>query len=123
MVWVARTLCVSPEGRVFTPGTASFHGRVGYRDPDFDLADYAVRNMGFVLLVLLPTHAARVRCRPKLLTPTAVRRICRELRYREVSGVEIDCVGDGTTPANWSNYRALLRRLRMSSLQQVVERR
>ena len=121
MVWVARRLCVSPEGRVFTPGTAVFHRHLGYDRPDFDLTDYAVRNMGFVLLVLLPAHAARVRCRPPLLTTRAVHTACRELRNRAVRSVAVDCVPDGSIPEKWSNYRALLRRLGMSRVREVVQ--
>ena len=121
MVWAARRLCVSPEGRVFTAGTTAFCSFVGYTDPDFDLTDYAVRNVGFVLLVLLPAHAAHVRCRPRLLTAVAVRVTCRELRNRGVGGVEIASVRDGSAPEKWSNYRALLRRLGMSNVRQVQE--
>ena len=121
MVWVARRLCISPDGRVFAPGAAMFCKLVGYENPDFDLVDYAVRNMGFVLLVALPVHSARLRCRPRLLTAATVRASCRELRQRNITAVELSCVRDGTLPAQWPNYRALLRRLRMSRVREVIE--
>ena len=122
MVWVARALCVSPEGLVFTPGTAAFRDHLGHRYADVDLTEFAVRNMGYVLLVLLPDEAARVRCRPELLTPTAVRVTCRELHDRQIRSVTIECVPEGCGPQQWPNYRALIRRLRMSRVRSIEQR-
>ena len=121
MVWVARRLCISPDGRVLAPGSAELCSLLGYREPDFDLLDYGVRNMGMVTVVLLPTGTARIRCRPRLLSVAAVRALCRELRDRRVSGAELSWVEDGTSPASWPNCRALRRRLRMSGVRRLVE--
>src|SRR5918997_3817222 len=105
MVWLARRLCISPEGRAFSPGARSFYRHVGYDSPDFDLADYAVRNMGYVSLGLLGSSMARLRCRPQLLTAATIRKACRELREKDVDAVQMSCVEDGTAPGDWSNYR------------------
>lgn len=118
---MARGLCVSPEGGLFAAGTAAFHRHLAYDSPDFDLTDYAVRNMGYILLVFLPHKDANVRCRPRLLTVAAVRRSCQETRQRNVAAVRLDCVHDLSPPAHWANYRAFVRRLGMSHVKQVIE--
>ena len=55
------TLYVAPEGEILVPGTPSFYERIGYRNPDFDLGDYAVRNMGFVGIGRVAPTRLRVR--------------------------------------------------------------
>ena len=119
MTGIIRTLCISPEGALFAPDMPAFCRYVGYEDADFDLTDYAVRNMGFVLLLIRSHKDACVRCRPRLLTVPCVHRTCRELRQRGIVIVRLNCVQDGTDPAHWSNYRAFLVRLGMSHVRTV----
>jgi hypothetical protein len=119
MTGIIKTLCISPEGFLFAPDMPAFCRHVGYVDADFDLTDYAVRNMGFVLLLIRPDKDASVRCRPRLLTVPCVHRTCRELRQRGIVIVRLNCVQDGTDPAHWPNYRAFLVRLGMSNVREV----
>jgi hypothetical protein len=45
-------IVIDADGRIWSPAAAEFHRHLGYPEPDFDLARYAVRNLGYVLLEL-----------------------------------------------------------------------
>ncbi len=107
------TLCISPEGELLVPGTAPFYERIGYRNPDFDAGDYAVRNMGFVAISRLSRDRLRIRLRPDLVTGQAVEEVCRYLAERSLEEIELDYLDDEWKREIWPNDPALLHRLVM----------
>ena len=115
------TLFIAPEGDILVPGTPAFYERIGYRNPDFDLGDYAVRNMGFVAVSRVAPTRLRVRFRPALLTGRAVEAICRYLAKGQASEVEINYLdGDWTTEC-WPNDPAVMQRVAELCTQPVAQ--
>ena len=105
------TLCVSPEGDILVPGTPAFYERIGYRNPDFDLGDYAVRNMGFVSVSRVAPTRLKLRFRPALLTGRGVEAICRYLVLQGADEIEINYLRDEWTTEVWPNNSGVLQRL------------
>ena len=115
MLQLSPRLAVAPDGRVLVPGTPSFEQHVGYRRPDFDLAEYAARNMGYVTLSWTGEDSAEMHFRPSLLTPSAVEVICRLLLRQRVIRLELRYLGEDADPARAPNLPVLLHRLLLLS--------
>lgn len=107
----AGTFYFAPEGDILVAGTPPFYERLGYRNPDFDLGDYAVRNMGFVAVNRATPIRLRVRFRPALLTGAAIDAVCRYVGKREASEIEINHFGSEWATEIWSNDGRLTQRL------------
>lgn len=104
-------LYVSPEGALLVPGTPAFYDRIGYRNPDFDLGDYAVRNMGFVSIARISPERVRLRLRPDLVGGKTIERLRQYLGQGSAQQVEIECLDRNREPESWSNDSTLLQRL------------
>lgn len=104
-------LHVSPEGELLVPGTPAFYDRIGYRNPDFDLGDYAIRNMGFVSIARLSADRVRLRFRPDLVGGRTIEAVCRYLVQRQFESVELSYLGRSWIVEMWPNDPALFSRL------------
>ena len=104
-------LYVSPEGALLVPGTPAFYDRIGYRNPDFDLGDYAVRNMGFVSIARISPERVRLRLRPDLVGGKTIERLRQYLGQGSAQQVEIECLDRNREPESWPNDSTLLQRL------------
>ena len=107
----AGTLFVAPEGQVFIAGTRALYERIGYRNPDFDLGDYAVRNMGFVSIGRTTPGCLRIRFRPALVTGTAVEAVCRHLLRSGADEIEVNSLTDKWSTEVWPNGPRVTQRL------------
>ena len=116
------TLFIAPEGDILVPGTPAFYERIGYRNPDFDLGDYAVRNMGFVAISRVAPTRLRVRFRPTLLTGLAFEGVCGYLAKGQADDVEINYLGEEWITERWPNDPAVLQRLGELCTQPGVKR-
>lgn len=83
-------LCISPAGDMLVPGSATFNERIGYQNPDFDIGDYAVRNMGFVAVARTAPDAYKFRFRPELVSGKAAEAMVRFIAGREARTIEIE---------------------------------
>ena len=104
-------LHVSPEGELLVPGTPAFYDRIGYRNPDFDLGDYAIRNMGFVSIARLSADRVRLRFRPDLVGGRTIDELNRYLRQRPVQNVEIEYLDRDWETESWPNDQTLVHRV------------
>ena len=87
-------LCISPAGDLLVPGSATFNERIGYQNPDFDIGDYAVRNMGFVAVSRSDTGIYKLRFRPELVSGKAVEAMTRFIAVRDARSVELEVFTD-----------------------------
>ncbi|MET4697976.1 hypothetical protein ABIE65_000993 [Constrictibacter sp. MBR-5] len=87
-------LCISPAGDLLVPGSATFNERIGYQNPDFDIGDYAVRNMGFVAVSRIGTDVYKLRFRPELLSGKAVEAMTRFIAVRDARTIELEVFTD-----------------------------
>src|SRR3546814_9426385 len=78
-------LCISPAGDILVPGTQTFNERMGYQNPDFDIGDYAVRNMGFIAISRATPDELKLRFRPELVSGKAVEALTRFVTSRDRS--------------------------------------
>ncbi|WP_341915700.1 hypothetical protein [Ferrovibrio terrae] len=70
---------IDPQGHWWRWPSATLAERLGYADPDFDLAGYAARNLGYVWLVL-EEHATLMQFRAGMVSPAAVNSLKPYLR-------------------------------------------
>src|SRR5262245_18099020 len=56
---------ISPEGAWFVANSAEANARIGYDDPDFDAAGFAVRNQGFIQVTFDGPASVRIRLHPQ----------------------------------------------------------
>ena len=111
MLQLSSSLAVAPDGRVLVPGTPAFERHVGYRRPDFDLAGYAARNMGYLTLSWTGDHSVDLHFRPSLLTAASVEAISRLLLRAGVKHVELRYLADGADSSADPRFGVLLARL------------
>ena len=66
------TFLVDEAGDLWNAASTDFHHRLGVRDPDFDVAAYAVKNFGWVEIGY-GRRRMTVRLRPASVEPTAIK--------------------------------------------------
>lgn len=104
-------LCISPAGDMLVPGSAAFNERVGYQNPDFDIGDYAVRNMGFVAVTRIGPDEYKLRFRPELVSGKAVEAMTRFLGSREARSIVLEVFVDSWRSETHANDAALAQRI------------
>jgi hypothetical protein len=79
---------IDADGRLWSPAAAEFHRLLGYPEPDFDLARYAVRNLGYVLLEIsaAPDGLLIIEFRACLVKPAALAEAQRFMKASGASG-------------------------------------
>src|SRR4051794_21640476 len=63
---------ISPEGKWLAAGSPEANARIGYEDPDFDAAGFAVRNLGFIQVTFRAAAAVEIRLHPDQVAPGAL---------------------------------------------------
>ncbi len=104
-------LCISPAGDVLVPGTQAFQDRIGYQSPDFDIGDYAVRNMGFIAISRSKPDTLKVRFRPELVAGKAVEAVTRFLSSRDAAFVELEVFTEDWRSETLPNDHEAVRRI------------
>jgi hypothetical protein len=69
------TFLATTEGQLVFPGSDEFLESLGDPDPDYDAAEFAIRNLGFVELQTVPPSTMKIRLHPRNAERQAVRKI------------------------------------------------
>src|SRR3546814_272167 len=84
---------ISPEGECFPAEGHALADRLGDPDPDFDLAGFVVRNLGYVPVAALGGAVVRISLRPCLVGSHARQRLKAVLRLHGLL-VELTWLGE-----------------------------
>lgn len=91
------------------PGSR-IRAELGGRAPDFDIADYAVRNLGYVAVAFSPRYL-RVRLRPSLVSPPAAAALLTHIADRRPGRVAISWLAESWRHEVVGNTRTAIARL------------
>lgn len=80
---------ISPEGSWLTTGSPEANARIGYDDPDFDAAGFAVRNQGFIQVIFRGPAAVQIRLHPDQVSPGAVASLADRSTAFSTAAVEL----------------------------------
>jgi hypothetical protein len=73
------TALISPEGTWLPASGMALHQALGYPDPDFDAAGFAVRNLGYIKLEMIEDALLDIECHPQHVSPAALAAVQRHL--------------------------------------------
>ncbi|MFN4090114.1 MAG: hypothetical protein ACK4QW_13890 [Alphaproteobacteria bacterium] len=104
-------LCVSPAGDLMIPGSAAFNERIGYQNPDFDIADYAVRNMGFIAISRPAGDHYKLRFRPDMVSGPAIDATIRFVGARDAQRIELEVFTDDWRSEHHPNDHTVAQRI------------
>ncbi len=102
---------ISPEGKAYASGTETFYERLGFTNPDFDVGDYVVRHLGFIVIYRRSNDRVMVRLRPSLVSKLALDSAMRHLIGQKFVHGEIQFYDQEWTSEAWSKTSELLHRL------------
>jgi len=73
------TILAIPDGKWVLPDSDEFLALLGESDPDYDAAAFAVRNLGFIKLQILPGSTMEIEVHPRNVGFRAVQAVQQQL--------------------------------------------